>query len=1496
MENRYRIIVLSKSIYKEIEVSPESNLVKFGTGNSCDIRVRKDLFFEPVELVFSKREGGDWIVTCSDNLYIYVDEVRKLMSVPVRHGTELLLKYQQSGGDALHIQFLIDFDYENKEYDRRYDISALGSVSIGSTPENNIVIGGRYTQNDRVVLKREKDGMTLTVWETSYGVYKNGNPTGKKTKISNGDFFSIGDYSFFYKDGKLFTQNRSELRENGINYVVSTKRGHYPKFHRNSRVITLLDNTKIEVLDPPAIPKKPKNNLFTRLLPSLIMVITSIIVGLGGGYFILISIASAAAGIVTAFIGVREAKKDYKKEFNERITKYKAYIQKKREELNAARTEELAVLRENYISESEEIDKFKRVSFELFDRCKDDEDFLDVRLGLGKVEAKRIVEYKKQERLEIEDDLQKQPEKLSKQYRYIDNAPIVCNFKNAGAVGVIGDERVRFDIMKNIIVDVCARQYHTDVKMFFVANEEHTDRIWWLRMLPNVQNDALGIHNLVCDDLSKTAIFEYLYKELNAREEKKTTVPHMLIFLYDEFEFKTHPVSRFVENAKDLGVTFVFFGNAREDIGLGCSYLIESTGASKANLIDTSDSKKTREFVYQPVSDHDVKAMVRLLAPVYTEEISLESSLTKSISLFELFHIIAVDDISLESLWRESKAYTTMAAPIGISKNETVYLDLHDKAHGPHGLVAGTTGAGKSELLQTYILSMAMLYHPYEVAFLIIDFKGGGMANQFKALPHLLGAITNIDGREIERSLKSIKAELKKRQRLFAEADVNHIDKYIIKFRRGEVSVPLPHLILIVDEFAELKADQPEFMKELISASRIGRSLGVHLILATQKPSGQVDEQIWSNSRFKLCLKVQSQQDSNEVLKSPLAAEIKEPGRAYFQVGNNEIFELFQSAYSGAPEHIDESGRKEFTIFEITKSGRKVPVYEKKKKKGSGNDKTQLEALVQYIRGFCQSNNLRKLPDICLPSLSEVIEFPTDAELKKEEYRIIADLGVYDNPDNQEQNMYSVDLSSGNMIIIGSSQSGKTNLLQTIIRSVTTKYTSEQVNIYILDFASMILKNFESLHHVGGVVTASEDEKLKNLFKMIYSEIRTRKEKLLSIGVSSYSAYLEAGKTDMPLIVLMVDNFTSINELYFNDEDLLIEICREGVSVGISVILANSQTAGISYKYLSYFEMKIALHCIDSGEYSNLLNTHGLQINDISGRGLIEKEHEVLEIQTYQSFEGTKEIERSKEISDYIYNANLRMRSAARPIPYVPNKLNRNDVEDVYKGLNDGNHLTLGLNYNGVEPYIIRWVDHCIIAISGNEKKRLFNGYLKSVFNSEGYLLYILDDYTGEFEDISHNNSVKLYTRELEDSFEFMSDIHSELEKRDALRNVGGVKTIKELPAVIVIIQQKEWAGFVSEKEELKELYTDCIKKYKGLKCCFIFTNHENERVNEFQADDVTKTIIKNQTYLVAEDLQNLKLFDVTLNERREFDKKLDDGEMYVMMNNILSKIRFPMD
>lgn len=883
--NRYKITLSSNTVYKEIELAPDAQQVKVGTGVDCDIRLRKEFFFGQIELLFVKN-GNEWSVHCSDNLYLTVGDIRKLMTKNLVHGDALEIRYQESDNLVFTMDFLIDFDDGKKKYERIIDISGTTSLTIGASVNCNIAIGGEYVKDDALVLNKKSEGFVVDIQKTTYGVYINGKKAKNKNIIKDGDFLSISDYFFYFKDNKIWTQIRPEMKIDSLSFLDMPSKGEYPKFNRNTRIKTVVCKDDIEILDPPAAPQKPKNNLLTRLLPSMGMLVAAGVMAFFGGAMIIMSVISAGMAIFTSVLTLKQGNKEYKQSSEERIQKYNAYISNKRKDIENCRADEKAVLDSLYISQDEETRRFEAFSPSLFDRTPEDKDFLSVKLGDGAVEAQRHIKYKKQEKLEIDDELQVLPGQLCDEYRYINSAPVVCNFKDINAVGIVGALEYRYSIFKNTIIDIAARQYFKDVKMVFVAQESNADKIYWLRMLPQVYVDEQKIKTVVTDDESKNIVFEYLYKELTLRQQTKKHDNHIVIFLFDEYGFKSHPISKFVEKAKDLGVTFVFFGATTADIPLGCERLISLTGANSGCLMLTEDNSKATEFTYTPLSTEDAKKIVDLMAPVYSEEISLEGTLTKSISMFEMLNILAVDDINLEERWKTSEVYKSMAAPLGVSKSGMVYLDLHDKAHGPHGLVAGTTGSGKSEILQTYILSMATLFHPYEVGFVIIDFKGGGMVNQFKNLPHLMGAITNIDGKEIDRSLKSIKAELQKRQRLFAEAEVNHIDQYIRKFKGGEVEIPLPHLIVMVDEFAELKAEQPEFMKELISAARIGRSLGVHLILATQKPSGQVNEQIWSNSKFKLCLKVQSQEDSNEVIKSPLASEIKEPGRAYLQVGS----------------------------------------------------------------------------------------------------------------------------------------------------------------------------------------------------------------------------------------------------------------------------------------------------------------------------------------------------------------------------------------------------------------------------------------------------------------------------------------------------------------------------------------------------------------------------------------------------------------------------------
>lgn len=829
---------------------------------------------------------------------------------------------------------------------------------------------------------------------------------------------------------------------------------------------SVIPTEKVPILNPPGEPSKPKGNLIMQLMPALAMLAATVVLrGLmssSNSSFVLFSAFTMGIGIITSTVGIIDERKKYKKELVDRETKYEAYIQNKKVQIVELRKKEVRNLEDTYYSIGHELNLVRDFSGDLFNRSADDPDFLEVRIGTGSKESNQPVDYKKQEKFEGTDKLAGIPEQIAEEFEKVSSAPITISLFQDSAVGIVGSAERQYDLMKNITVDLCTRQYYSDVKLFYVVGEEHRERYEWVRLLPYVENDVLGIRNIVCDSDSKNILFEYLYKEFSRREVSKTIAPHMVVFVLNDMGIKRHPISKYIKNAKDYGFSFLFFEDHKDLLPSGCNEIISLQKEERAgSLTSSSDSTRVMNFTYETIDDRQAIAVANKLAPVYCEEVSLEGSLTKNITLFELLNIFTAEDLDLKARWSNSEVYRSMAAPLGVkAKNEIVSLDLNEKHHGPHGLVAGTTGSGKSEILQSYILSMATLFHPYEVGFVIIDFKGGGMVNQFKDLPHLVGAITNIDGREINRSLLSIKAELRKRQSLFAQYGVNHIDSYIKLYKKGETPVPLPHLILIVDEFAELKMDQPEFMKELISAARIGRSLGVHLILATQKPSGVVDAQIWSNSRFKLCLKVQNKEDSNEVLKTPLAAEIKEPGRTYLQVGNNEIFDLFQSAYSGAPAAADDSAsQKKFEIYSVSLWGKRTPVYVKRPDKSKEQSETQLTAIVNYVNQYCRSEHIKRLPGICLPPLSEEIGY-SDASATHDGIQTIVPLGIYDDPDNQTQSEVKLNLLSGNTVVIGSSQYGKTNLLQEFfgeLQTITLRGKSPFIFLILVLWRSMYL-------------------------------------------------------------------------------------------------------------------------------------------------------------------------------------------------------------------------------------------------------------------------------------------------------------------------------------------------------------------------------------------------------------------------------------------------------
>lgn len=1496
----YKITISNQNLYREFEISKNTERVCLGTTASCEFRLNKDDFFCTIELLFELHEN-EWRVICNDEVYLSVGDARKIGFAKLNHGDSFSVKYASSGSDVFEMKFEVDFEAQIPKFDCFVELSNVSRITIGDTEKNDLVLKGSYCNNTGIALARCKNGFRIEESKSTYGVNINGIRVSSNEVIGECDFLSVSDVFLYFKDDKLFFDGNKvasscfQIRECEGSGVFD-----YPVFVRNTRRKIKVDTTPIKILDPGKKPSKPEMNLLTSLFPTIIMFIMVIIfrgiMNSNMGTYVIFSICSMGIGVFTSIVNVVQGQKKYKNDIKQREEVYKDYISRKEKEVWNARESEIEALTEIYYSPACGIEKAISFDPDIFDRIPSDDDFMDVCLGVGKRISKRPLEYKPQEQLEIGDELTELPAQLEEKYRYIDNAPITMPLKNVGAVGIAGDAESRYQLFKNIVADLCCRQFHTEIEMSLLLEDE-ADKYAWIKQLPQLQR-ADGSRSIVFDENSRTNVFEKLFKELTYRCENKGEYKPLVIFAVEDNEIVNHPLSKFIEIAVEIQTTFIFFEDSLDYIPQHCSYIIELEGSKNGKVYRSSDRTKRELFTYEHVADSKMQMLVQKLAPIYSEEKSLASTLRKNISLYEMLGIYLASDIDLARNWASSNICDTMAAPLGInSKNEIVYLDLHEKAHGPHGLVAGTTGSGKSEILQTYILSMATLYHPYEVSFVIIDFKGGGMVNQFSNLPHLVGAITNIDGKEIDRSLKSIRAELMKRQTLFAEVGVNNIEKYIKAYKSGYAKTALPHLIIIVDEFAELKAEQPEFMKELISASRIGRSLGVHLILATQKPAGQVSEQIWSNSKFKLCLKVQDQQDSKEVIKSPLAAEIKEPGRAYLQVGNNEIFELFQSAYSGGRAIREEKQDKQpITIFEYSMGGRNSVLYQQKFSTAKKETETELEAIVNHIADYCNTNRIERLDPICMPSLADEIDYPEHFQSNLLHFNI--PVGIYDDPENQRQAEYRLDLGNENVLAIGSVQTGKTNFIQLILRAIGQQFDSEDVNVYIVDFASMTLKMFEKMKHVGGVVIPGEDEKLKNLFKLLKNSVQERKEKLLAVGVSSFGAYVEAGYSDYPRIIVMMDNFAVFKELYEETYEADFQfLTREGPTYGICFIVTNGKTAGFGYKYMSNFGTRIAFNCNESTEYGNLFDRCRTEPKDTPGRILFKKQNAIYECQTYLAFEGRKEVERAAAMHEFIDITNLNCTGKpARLIPSVPDVLTLGYLEENYRIPHRKYVYSMALDYSTVDVVNVdanSLGEICIVGRDSTKREKVLTSILSAMsywFLDDPIQLFILDSFARPFKHWADHPYTDKYTVDCDSLVEAFTNCKEELEQRQQWLKNEEMDRLENAPLLLFVINNEMAVEAISNSKEMTNIYQDIVKLGKALKVLFVFSAIDDVTAG-YTAPTFLKKLRDNRKAFIVSKLPEVKLYDIPISTSRNF-KAYQPGDVYYLDGNDITRLK----
>ncbi|SHN48987.1 DNA segregation ATPase FtsK/SpoIIIE, S-DNA-T family [Butyrivibrio hungatei DSM 14810] len=1507
----YKLSVYGNKINKDVVITEDMEGLSLGTYKECQINFKKNNFFCDYKIEIS-RQDDRFTATCDGDVYFVSRQnpnIKEELTVLIP-GERVEIRYQESNTTFLYLDFSFDFGNIQDNYLFVIDTPVGGNYVIGRVDNADIFVDDDRLGNDYIVYSHLGQGMyEIDLSNSKFGITVNGvffNE--KKVTLSNKQFFSLSGHIFFIEGDQLRTSSIASIstKLSCKKMEESNNALKYPRFIRSVRQRYTVPDKKLKVIAPPNKPAEPTKSYLLSLLPMIItmggMMALRIAMGRSGIYVFYFAFFMVSS-IIVSIMRMVQVRKNYKKKLVERVEKYQSYIDGKVKAIEEARAEEKLVLNKMEISADTSLDEIENFDAHLFEKEKDHSDYMCISVGQGTELSNNQIEYGAREILEVEDEYVNYPEQIHDCYEYIDDVPVMLNLHDNNAVGVIGRRDKLLTFLKNVIISLSAQHFYNDLKIFLIMDECDLKELSWVRWIKHTTDDN-GKRLFIYDEESAKTGKEYLFNLLSQRENagKKENFKDYVVLVYRSEMISGHPINRFVEDARKLGFTFVFFEEHEELINHDCDERVFlDVNQNKGYVQNVADGTIRHEFDYKELSDERVSRAAEKMAGIFIDEMSIENGLPKNVSLYDILGILNAYDLDLGKRWKESRIYESMAAPLGVrADGATISLDIHEKAHGPHGLVAGTTGSGKSEIIQSFVLSLASLFHPYEVGFIIIDFKGGGMANQFKDLPHMNGSITNIDGKQIDRSLSSIKAELLKRQELFAKYEVNHIDDYIKLFKDKVTPTPLPHLVLIVDEFAELKNEHPEFMKELISTARIGRSLGVHLILATQKPAGVVNDQIWSNSRFKLCLKVQDSRDSNEVLKSPLAAEIKEPGRAYLQVGNNELFELFQSGYSGATTHVeglDEKSKYEINVVELDGSRHKI--YEQGSEKEEG-DETQLDAIIDRIGEYCELMKIEKLPPICLPPLPNKVIIPSKALTKTDD--VVIDMGIYDDPAKQYQGADYLDLTQENMLIIGTSQSGKTNTLQTIIKRVADNYSPQEVSFYIMDFASTIMCNFAPLAHVADVATEDETEKVKNLLKMLGKEINRRKTLLSEYGISSYSAYRQSGKKDLPQIVFMLENYLAFKEAYPGLIDSLVEVCREGNSMGITTIVTAPQVNGISNKIITSSPKRLVLNSNDKMDYDLLFRKCKLRPDDVPGRGITQIDRNIYEIQIYQAFDAEREIDKIDQIREYIASVNARYSGYVKnAIPVVPAVYTEEFVYKNYGAVKwEPYQLLLGINYSDTAPVLINLAVKNMLAIAGQQRHTGRKSYINYIIRSldarreqAPVEFHILDSYDRLMKDCAELESVKTYTLNPEDIDKQIDGVVKVLSKRKESIIAGNMDALDKEPLIVIVLGSSEYYTLASSSAMSMGRYRDIVNKYKSMKVAIILTDVPNASIS-YGANELIRIVTGFKQVLMYENVGNLKVIEPTNSFKTANSKRLKPGEMFMLKEGDLFKAKTP--
>jgi DNA segregation ATPase FtsK/SpoIIIE, S-DNA-T family len=830
----------------------------------------------------------------------------------------------------------------------------------------------------------------------------------------------------------------------------------------------------------------------------------------------------------------------------------------------------------------------------LWERRADDHDVLHLRVGTANLPAG--IELARERGSRSDEELPAPP--LAR------HVPVPLDFESLGVVGVAGERGAARGLARWLVAQAAILHSPRDLEIVVLAPGLDTPEDWeWVRWLPHARpsdgQDCVAL--LGADGETVARRVSELVDEVAARRDERggsfklgrdTERPRVLVVLDGARALRRVPgMPQVLGEGPRVGVHAICVDDDERLLPEECRTVATWQWDEPARLrLRGGGLDVLGTILGEQVSTAWCERIARAMAPVRDLGRDAGGMLPDSARLLDL---LAMPDPAPELIERSwARGGRTTEAPLGYAADGAFTLDL--RRDGPHALVAGTTGAGKSELLQTLIASLAVANRPDAMTFVLIDYKGGSAFKDCARLPHTVGMVSDLDGHLTQRALASLSAELKRREELLLHAGAKDIEDYWDELRRQPDLEPLPRLVLIIDEFASLVAELPDFVTGLVGIAQRGRSLGVHLVLATQRPAGVVSADIRANTNLRIALRVTDGTESSDVIDAPDAAAIAKstPGRCYVRSGASSLTAV-QAARVGGRRPGASTVAAAPVVARVGWSDLGRPAPSAAAPGEDADASTDLSVLVTAIREAAGRLGMTEQRSPWLPPIDEVVtvaELPPAGAAAGEVPPL--GVGLVDVPAEQRRRALALDLvEGGHVLVAGSPRTGRSSVLRTIAGVITASSSPADVHLYGVDCGANALLPLVGLPHCGAIVGRDQPERVDRLLGRLLGEVSRRQQLLAEQGASSLAEQRAAAPEGerLPWMVLLLDRwegFTAAFESY--DLGRLIEtmlrLLREGPAVGLRAVVA-SDASGFIGQISTVFEERLLLRFADPDDW-----------------------------------------------------------------------------------------------------------------------------------------------------------------------------------------------------------------------------------------------------------------------------------------------------------------------